>query len=314
MASSNLCALRYVKEAVFGTTPANPALKGLRFVSETLNYNLETIQSQEIRADRGISDTVQVRSDASGDINIEFSFNTFDDFLVALMCQTDWTEVTPLTEHTLKNGIVRNSFTIQKHMQDMTPEQFFNFRGSIINTMALNIAVGQMITGSFGIMALGASRVEAQLAGATITAAPTTRVFNAVGNIGSIQIDAVPYSGCISSLSLSVANGIRPVDCIGSLEHTDMVLGTFECSGNMDLYFKDGTMYDNFLNNTEFAFSFSVDDEAGSSYSFLLPRVKFESGQVVAQGQNTDVMFNATWRALHDNTEGCTMKITRITA
>lgn len=313
MASSNLCVLRYVNEAVFGTTPANPVLKNMRFVSEALNYNLETIQSQEIRSDRGVSDTVQVRSDAGGDINFEFSFQTFDDLLVALMCQTDWTPV-DANNKTLINGIVRRSFSIQKHLQDMTPEQFFNFRGSIINTMSLNIAIGQMITGAFGIMALGSSRSEAQITGATITPAPTSRVFNAVNNIGDIIIDTVPYTGCISSLALNVANNIRPVDCIGSLEHSDMVLGTFECSGNMDIYFSDGTMYDKFLNNSEFGFSFEVDDEGGNMYEFLLPRVKFESGTVVAQGQNTDVMFNATWRALHDSTEGCTMKITRTNA
>lgn len=307
-ASSNLAVLRCVAETVMGTTPTSPTLQNLRFVSESLNYNLENIESEEIRADRGVSDLIQVRSDAAGDINVEMSFATFDDFLTALMCQTDWTVVDPKNK-TLVNGIVTKSFTVQKHFTDVA--QIFNFTGAIINTFRMNAAIGQTVQGAFGLMALGAARTATQFAGATINAANTNRVFNCVSNVGSLVIDSVPYTGCISALSLEVNNNYRPVDCIGQLAHKDLLQGTFGVNGSMDLYFQDGTLYDKFLSSTSLGLEFVLDDDAGSQYKFEMDSLKFQTGEVVAGGRNTDVMFRASYQALHNQAMGGTLRITR---
>ena len=92
-AVSNRVAIRHVTESVFGTTPATPALKELRFTGESLNYNLSNVVSEEIRADRMTSDLVQVQSDAAGDLNVELSYDAYDDFIQAALAGT-WS--TPL--------------------------------------------------------------------------------------------------------------------------------------------------------------------------------------------------------------------------
>lgn len=88
LASSNRVALRFVKETVFGETPVTPAFDELRYTGESLNYNLTNVVSDEIRSDRMTSDLVQVSSDASGDVNIELSYDAYDAFLESCLADT----------------------------------------------------------------------------------------------------------------------------------------------------------------------------------------------------------------------------------
>jgi hypothetical protein len=87
--TSNRVALRQVAESTWGETPATPTLTPIRFTSESLNYNADFITSEEIRADRMTSDTIQVSSSAAGDINGEWSYGSYDDLIEAAM-YSDW--------------------------------------------------------------------------------------------------------------------------------------------------------------------------------------------------------------------------------
>ncbi len=103
--TTNRVALRQVPEVVWGETPAAPSLAAIRFTSESLNYNAEFIVSEEIRADRMTPDTIQVSSDGSGDINGEWSFSTYDEFIAGAMLE-DWSaDQAPVTS---------NAFSITK--------------------------------------------------------------------------------------------------------------------------------------------------------------------------------------------------------
>jgi hypothetical protein len=309
MSAANLVALRYVAESTLGTTPTNPVLKQLRFLSESLNFSIQNTQSEEIRPDRTESDLIQTDAEAAGDINYEMSFASYDDWLEAVLGGT-WTAVSGNIQ-SLVNGILLRSFSVQKHFQDLTPNQYHTFRGVVPNTMSLNFETGQIVTGAFGCMAFAAVAAQSQIAGATTSAAPTTTPMNAVSNFQNFNIDGVPYSGCISALSLQISNGIRASKCVGSLGPRDMILGTLEITGSMDLYFKDGTLYDKFLAGTEFDYNFRMMDGGGNAYTFYIPRAKFETGEVVAGGRNTDVMFRANWRGLYDGTAGHVIRVVK---
>lgn len=89
-----------------------------------------------------------------------------------------------------------------------------------------------------------------------------------------------------------------------------MKLGTIEVTGDMEFYFNEGSNYAKFVAGTEFDFSFALEDSAGNRNTFTLPRCKFETGEVVAGGKNTDVMFTAKWRGLYDSVSGRVMQLT----
>src|SRR5688572_11869411 len=108
-ATSNRTAIRFVKETVFGTTPATPALKNLRYTGENLVFNQRSVSSEEIRADRMTADLVRVGAEVSGDLNIEMSYASFDELIEAALASTFSAPVSG--DSTIKNGVVLQSFT-----------------------------------------------------------------------------------------------------------------------------------------------------------------------------------------------------------
>lgn len=76
--SANRTALLLVKETVWGTTPATPALQEMRYTGESLENSISTEKSKEIRSDRMLSDLQVVDSSPSGSFDFEMSASTFD--------------------------------------------------------------------------------------------------------------------------------------------------------------------------------------------------------------------------------------------
>lgn len=92
--TANTTQLSYIKEVTPGTTPSTPAMKRIRYTGESLNSNITTTESQEIRDDRATSDLVLTDQSNGGDINAELSGAMFDDFFeAALFADAAWTSV-----------------------------------------------------------------------------------------------------------------------------------------------------------------------------------------------------------------------------
>lgn len=304
MASSDLMVLRYVKEVTKGVTPVTPALSQLRFTGESLNYNITNTKTAEINPERVETALVQTEAAVGGGFNFELSYGSFDDFLEAALCGA-W------TADVLQNGLAQQWFTLQKQFQDNSADNFHTFAGIAVEGMNLKMELGKIVTGDFQLMGMGLAIASAQIVGATFPAVSTTDPMNAVANLQNLTISGVPYSGCISSMSMAVKNNVRAIRCIGSLAPKDHKLGTLEVTGDMDFYFNEGSNYQNFVDGVEFPVSFDLQDDASNKYTFTLPRLKWESGEVVAGGKNSDVMFKGKWRALKDSTTGAVIKITR---
>lgn len=304
LATSNRTAIRYVAESTFGTTPATPALQEIRYTGESVNYSLRNIKSQEIRSDRNTTDLVQVQSDAGGDINFELSAGTFDDWIEAAMCGT-W------TADVLKNGTVLRSYTIQKHFQDPTTPFYKNYTGMRLGGFDLNMQTGQIVSGKFTTMGLGAATDTAQIAGATFPAISTTEVLNAVSNITDISEDGVTSTNFFNKLTLTLNNNLRAQRAIGSLPSIGIGLGSLDITGSLDLFLQDKTLVDKYLAGTYFALAVTLADAATNQYVITLPKVKFETGTVVSGGLDQDVMLSGTIRGIYDSAEACMIKIER---
>ena len=90
IATSNRASLAIVQEAVFKVTPNNPVFTKIRYTGESLGYDISTTQSNELRDDRNVANTVQVKGGTTGDIQFEFSSESFDTYIEAVMC-SNWT-------------------------------------------------------------------------------------------------------------------------------------------------------------------------------------------------------------------------------
>lgn len=305
--SSNRTSLRWIREATEGTTPATPALNELKFTGENLGFNIATNRSNEIRADRNVSDLIRVGADSGGEINGEMSAATYDDFIESVLCGT-W------TANVIKNGITiaGRSYTLQRHFQDAGATGIFNqFRGSRADTWDLEVQQGQVVTTKFGFKSRSMDVTEAQIAGATFVAANANNVMSSVSNIAAIKENTVTSTEFFRKLSLSIKNNLRQLTAIGTLGSVGMSYGTCEITGSLEIYFATVTMLNRYLNATSFSLSFDMVDGA-KTYTVLLPKVKFESGSVSAGGLDQDIMYTGNIRALYDATEVAQIKITRV--
>lgn len=304
MSSADLVTVSFAKESIRGVAPVTPTFKRLRYNSESLSYSISNTTSNEIRPNRTQADLIQTDATVGGDISSELSYSTFDDLIAAALCTT-WPGA---GAGTIKNGVDIATYTIQKEYPDIS--QFHNFNGCAIDGWNLSFELGAIISSSLTVIGMGHTADETQYVGATFTDAPVTQPMNAVTNFQDITIDSVPYSGCISSMSMALINGYRANKCLGQLSAKDIKLGTLEITGALALYFNDGSMYKKFVDGAEFSFSVSIKDNEDNAYKIEFPRVKYESAEAPASGNNTDVMLTGNWRALADNS-GTMISITR---
>lgn len=82
----------YIEEDNYGEQKTGSNLQNLRLTGESLAQMQTTITSAELRNDRQTTNVKRVGLSTSGDINGEFSFGTYEDFLkAALETDDDWT-------------------------------------------------------------------------------------------------------------------------------------------------------------------------------------------------------------------------------
>ena len=302
MVDSSQTRLAYVVESTYGTTPATPTFLNQRFVSESLNANIENIVSNEIRADRNVTDLIQVGADAGGAVDFELSYDSFDTWLESLMYST-W------SSNILKNGVTQKSMTIEKTFEAGATDQYHRFTGCIANTLKLAIQAKQVVTGSFEFIAKGATTAQAIISGATYTAANSNPVINAAANFASLAMTGVTTPE-LMSLNLNITNNLRRQAIVGSLDARGIGTGRFEVTGEAVLYFTNASLYDLFLAGTASALTFVIGGASSKKYQFDIANLKFEKAEIVAGGNDQDVMAKVSFRGLYDNTDN-TLKITR---
>lgn len=85
-ADSNRARMRYIKSFDgWGTIPATGRTRELRYTGSSVTASKETTTSEEVRADRMVSDIVETSAKSAGEVNIEFSAGSHDDFLESFM-------------------------------------------------------------------------------------------------------------------------------------------------------------------------------------------------------------------------------------
>lgn len=300
MVDSSRTRLASIVEVTYGTTPATPTFLNQRFVSESLNANIENVVSNEIRADRNVTDLIQVGQNAGGSVNIELSYGSFDIWLESVMFGAWATDV-------LKNGTTQKSFTIEKTFEAGATDQYHRFTGAVANTLSLAIQAGQIVTGSFGFLAKTMTIAQAAIASSSYTAVNTNPVMNAASNFGSLTVTGA--SGIeLTALNLNITNNLRQQPVVGSVASRGLSAGRFEVTGDLTAYFEDQSLYDLFIAGTAADLSFTLTDSAGT-YTFDVGNLKFETGEVVAGGNDQDVMVQMSFRGLFDTDN--TLQITR---
>ncbi len=213
---------------------------------------------------------------------------------------------------TLVNGVVERSFTMEKDFQDIT--EFINFVGMRAGTWSLSVTNGAISTGTFGFSGKQADAAGATVGTGPVVAASTNPVMNGIDNVTDIREGGVISTFCVSEISFQVENNLRMINCVGEVGPTDIGIGSFGVTGNLNVYFESRALYEKYLDFTTSSLSFRAIDALGNAYVFTFPAVKFTAGEVVAGGLDQDVLANMQWTAFRDSTSGVMMRVDRFAA
>lgn len=305
MTDSSQTRLAYTAESTWGATPSTPTWTNVRFTGESLVANIQNTQSQEIRPDRNVADLAQVGADSGGSVDVELSYGGYmDDWIEAALGGTWATNV-------LKNGATFRSFTLEKTFEQGATDQFHRYEGSVIDTMSLSLAPGSIATGSFGFVGKNGVSAQAEVASSTYTAVNSNPVMNAASDFASLAITGATGPE-LTALDINVANNLRTQPVIGVLGARGVGLGQFSVSGSATAYFENAELYELFLDGTEADLSFKIGGASDLNYTFDIPRLKFQTAQVNAGGNNQDVLVNLTFQGLFDSGESAALKVTRV--
>ena len=143
-ADTSFATARYIAEDKWGVTPVftgpdktAPTNKWqeMRFTGETLTLDRQTTTSNEIRKDRQVTDLVATNVETGGTVSGEFSYNTYDDFICAVMIN-QWvpTEFTAAASKLIKATAITGTGTDAKLAT-------FDFT----STVAIKFVEGQLI-------------------------------------------------------------------------------------------------------------------------------------------------------------------------
>jgi len=311
-ADSSRSRLIFLQEGAFAETPAsNPATTIMRFKSESLKHNNVTVVSEEIRADRQRSDLILVGFDTSGDIGMELSYGNFDWLMEAVLCSSGW------STDIITNGVTNRSFLIEKGFLDIG--QYIQFRGSVINTLAIDATSRRIVQLTAGIMGSQAFAGGTSVAGTTtptdpldteVIASGTDITFQAVGGVGPVELNDV-FS---KEIKLTINNNCRIRDVVTQPQTEDLGRGVMDITGSFNAYFEDLTAYNAFLANgfCQIAFTFAdPTTPAGQTYRVTLPRIKLPDANPNIGGVDADVMQTVPFRALDDPDVGYSIQIER---
>lgn len=244
----------------------------------------------------------KVTANATGALTISPSFNSAE----------TGTNLRVQASH-LRNGVVKKSYLIEKRFTDLSPQQSLYFTGMRVGSGEVSITPGEILTGTLSFLGKRGFAQDGPLSdvvGITEVAAPAFDVANAVDNVQSLRLDGAVLDADITEMSFSVNNNTRDKPAVGVLGNVDIGLGRFQVEGNITAYFANRALYDLFLAFSAHSWEFAV-VVSGDAYVFQFPSIKFSNGQILAEGNDGDVVANMDFVARRDPTNGYTMAIDR---
>lgn len=292
-AIANRAHLSFAAESTFGGSLSGSTLKQLRFTSESLSLDKNIAHSGQMDvATRNRVDVLELSKKAGGALECELSYTDFITLLQAALGSALGTPAAGAGT-TYKNGHILTTFYFEKLFADVS--RYIGVYGAAINELELKFQANAPVTATFGLMAqktasLGASR------GSGYTAPATDPVMRSGVDVAHVKLDGAPLAAAVKSLSLKLANGLKPTEQLTSDVPTGFQFGDFVVSGSMEAYFPDAAVYDVVEASASKALEIKVQNTAGA-FVFNLPAARLHGGTPTVTGQGGDVMMNIPFLA-----------------
>jgi len=306
--NSSQTELSIAAETTWGELPSPAAFQAIRITGESLKITNESVVSEEIRPDRNVPDTILVGGQASGGINGELSYGTFDQLFESVL----FSAFTGSPAVTLINGVAQKSFHIQKKQEGNGLAAVYElYKGMVADSVTLNIAAKEKMTLSVSFVGKG-GEIKTTETG-TITDADSSEIFDGANAFALTKAWTSPLPK-LMSMSITINNGLAGRSVAGSRDLARVSAGRCSVTGSADFYFETKAMMDLFLAGTGGELEVTLGKDTGEKYTISMPNVKITDADHFSPNNSDDVMLKITWQALYDETLDGTIEITRAVA
>lgn len=293
-------------ETTWGELPSPAVFTPVRFTGETFKINRENVVSEEIRPDRNLAASIQVGGDASGGLDAELSYGTFDALIESALFSTWSTNV-------IENAVTQKSFHIQKKQTGGGDAAVYElYKGMVVNTMAINISAKAKTTVSFTFA--GKNGIIGTALTGSFGSASDTEILDASNAFVLDEAFGLSPLPKLMSMTINIDNGLTGRPVAGSVDLLRISAGQCNVSGSASFYFQNKAMMDLFLAGTGGELAVTLGKVTGEKYSISMPSVKITDADHFSPNNEDDVMLNITWQAEYDATLGATIEITRAVA
>jgi len=205
------------------------------------------------------------------------------------------------------------TYTFKKTANNGGSFSYWYYRGVKISTMNWNFATGSILNGSFGVIGLTEEATATPIAGQTEVAVPAYSIMNAVSSVGTIYLEGVSLGTCsFQSLDLTYDNQITAAKSIGVLGACETASYSVQITGNVEVYFKDLSLYNKFLAAQSFGVTIILTDGHGNNIGMNMPKCKFETLDTPIAGKDQFLMQSGSFRALREDTDDYMFKLSLI--
>lgn len=299
IASGNRHSLAFVAEVTYGTIPSSPVWTDVRHTACTIGLTKETVESEEIRADRQITCFRHGNRAVGGSVEGELSYSSYDTLLEAALCGTWSADV-------LKAGTTRRSFTFERKFADIT--QYLRYTGCEVNSVSISCAPNSMVGISVDIIGQDMEApAQTTVSGFSYSAAITTCQFDSFN--ATLTEGGSPIA-LITALEMTIENGLEAQYVIGDDETQRPTIGKSRVSGSATVYFEDQAMLNKFANETESSIVLLLTDPDGNTLQFSIPELKYTSGQPDVSGTGS-VSLSMSFQAMYNTAAASNIVITR---
>jgi len=296
--------LTIIRESIYGTPPATPTMKQLRWSTHTLELTKGMLNSTEIRGDRQLRYLRHGMKRVTGDIAGAMFYGDQDILWEAALCGA-WTSEAAGTPNTLKAGVTKYSHSIEDGALDIG--QYFLYNGMVCEGFAIKTTAAALCTVQFSF--LGRDNVPS---GTSVCASPTAPSDNEPFNslTGTITEGGSAIAN-VSAIDITLNNGVDPTEAMGSDKPFDYILGDSTITGQLVAYFSDLTLIDKFFNETSSSLSLVLAGlPTNKTLTINIPHLKYTKGQTGVSGPK-GMPITMPFSALYDSTAASNIVLTR---
>lgn len=214
MSDANRVGLSFVEESTFGESPGTQ-MKDFRWTGESLKQDTDSTTSSEIRSDRQITDVIRTNLRASGDINIELSYQAYEEMIEAALLSANITsEVTVASSDTGVSAAASDNSLNHTSSWDNTPNagdwiRIDGFTGDTSNNgyaRVVSATSSKIIVSQKTLVDDAAGEAVSVKVGQMMTNGTTARTFHIEKGFTDLSNEFVTYGGMMpDTFNLAIA-------------------------------------------------------------------------------------------------------------